>query len=153
LKLNSSCQFDGPIDVIGTANIHFDEYVRVGSDVQFGTEQSGHISLGKHVRINRGSTIFSYDSIKIGDYSLIGEYVTIRDANHGTQTDEKIKLQDHQIKSISIGNDVWIGRGACILPGVTIGDGSVIGANSVVTRSIESNSIAVGMPAKVIRKR
>ena len=152
-RVSSSVQFDGTLDIVGTANINVGEYSRIGNEVQLGTEQHGEISVGKHVRVNRGTTIFSYSSIAIGDYTIIGEFVTIRDANHGIRRGEHIKGQEHDTRPISIGQDVWIGRGACILPGVCIGDGSVVGANSVVTKSIPPNTIAAGVPARVLRER
>lgn len=151
--IGPTVQFDGAVEFVGTRNVTFGEYVRVGDDVQFGTEQNGTIAIGMHTRINRGSTIFSYDRISIGEYCLIGEFVTIRDANHGIEPGTRIKEQPHISEAIAIGHDVWIGRGVCVLPGVTIGDGAVIGANSVVTKSVPANVIAAGVPAKVIRER
>lgn len=148
-----SVQFDGIIHVVGSADISIDEYSRIGSSVELGTEENGCIEIGQKVRINRGTTIFSYDRIVIGDDTLIGEFVSIRDANHGIRVSKKINTQPHEAKEIIIGNDVWIGRGSVILPGVSIGDGSIIGANSVVTKTIPENVIAVGTPAKVIRTR
>ena len=151
--LNPTVQIDGKIDIVGTANIILDDYARIGDNVQLGTEEGGKISLGKHVRLNRGTTIFAYSEITIGDYSLIGEFVTIRDANHSIKRGEYIKTQGHDSKPVKIGNDVWIGRGVCILPGVTIGDGCIVGANSVVTKSFEPNMILAGIPAKVLKER
>lgn len=146
-------QIDGPIDIIGSGKIYMGKACRFSRHVELGTELSGKITLGDRIRINRGTTLFSYADIKIGDDSLIGEFVTIRDANHGIETGQKIREQAHHSTPIQIGSDVWIGRGSVILPGVTIGDHAVIGANSVVTHSIDANSIAVGSPAKVIKKR
>ena len=151
--LHSSVQFDGVPLVTGTANISLGRSSRIGALCELGTEEKGRIRLGRNVRLNRGATIFSYSDIQIGDHSLIGEFVTIRDANHGIEPGQLIRGQKHNSSAIRIGSDVWIGRGACILPGVEIGDGAVIGANSVVTRSIPAGAIAAGVPAKVIRQR
>lgn len=150
---HGSIQFDGRIDVVGSGNIHMGTQSRIGSDVEFGTEEKGTITIGANVRINRGTTIFAYESIHIGDHTLIGEFVSIRDANHGIAPGENIRSQDHIAKSIKLGKDVWIGRGSVILPGVEIGDHSIIGANSVVSRSIPAGTIALGSPAKPLRKR
>ena len=84
---------------------------------------------------------------------MIGEFATIRDANHGTEAGKTVHSQSHKAEAIQIGKDVWIGRGVAILPGVNIGDGSIVGANSVVTKSIPAGMIAVGSPANVIKKR
>ena len=79
--------------------------------------------------------------------------VQITDNNHTTDGNNLIKYQLSTIKSISIGQDCWIGSGAKILAGVTIGNGAVIGANSVVTKDIPPFAIAVGSPARVIKYR
>ena len=77
----------------------------------------------------------------------------IRDANHGMSCREPMRYQPHTSAPIHIDRDVWIGRGTCILPGVHIGEGSVIGANSVVNKNIPPYTVAAGIPAKVIKKR
>ncbi|UCD33762.1 MAG: acyltransferase, partial [Desulfobacterales bacterium] len=87
------------------------------------------------------------------DWTIVGEFVSIRDANHGMERGEPMRYQPHTSKPIRIGRDVWIARGSCILPGVTIGEGSIIAANSVVTKDIPPYSIAAGVPARVIKNR
>lgn len=152
-ELPASVQIDGLIHVAGTANIRIGEQSRISRDVELGTEEAGQINLGQNVRINRGTTVFAYQEISIGRDTLIGEFVTIRDANHAITAGTPIRTQGHEASPIHIGKDVWIGRGAVILPNVTIGDGSVIGANSVVTKDVAAGMIAVGSPAKAIRQR
>lgn len=144
---------DGSIRVTGTGNIHLGKRCRLGMDIELGTEEQGKITIGDDTRLNRGCTVVSYSQIDIGDFAIIGEFATIRDANHGMKLGEPMRYQPHDTRPIRIGRDVWIGRGCCILPGVSIGEGSVIGANSVCTRDIPPYSIAAGIPAKVIRKR
>jgi len=148
-----SIQFDGKINLVGTGNVSIGQRSRIGGDVEFGTEENGQIIIGNDVRINRGTTLVAYESISIGEKTLIGEFVSIRDANHGISSGQFIREQAHDVSGIRIGKDVWIGRGSVLLPGVVIGDHSIIGANSVVTKSIPPGFIAVGSPAKVIRKR
>ncbi|MEL6822485.1 MAG: acyltransferase [Calditrichota bacterium] len=149
----ASTQLDGPVRIHGSRRVKFGDHCRIGSHVELQTEEEGIITLGREVRLNRGTTICSYCEVTIGDYSLVGEFVSIRDANHGIEPDVLIRRQSHTSEPIHIGKDVWIGRGACLLPGIEIGDGAVIGANSVVTRSIPAGAIAVGTPAKVLRYR
>lgn len=151
--MDASVQCDGPVQVSGTGAITIGSRCRIGAHTELQANETGRIELGSDIRINRGCTIVSYARITIGDFAIIGEYVTIRDANHGMQTHEPMRYQPHVAEPISIGGDVWIGRGACILPGVKIGNGAVIGANSVVTRDIPELAIAAGMPAQVLRQR
>ena len=93
----------------------------------------------------------SYSAVTIGNDCLIGEYVSIRDADHGTEPGTPMRSQAHASAPIVIGDDVWIARGAVILKGVTIGSGAVVAANSVVNRDVEPNSIVGGVPARLLR--
>ena len=77
----------------------------------------------------------------------------IIDDNHRIKKGVNINLQDHDKAPIKIGNDVWIGAKAMILKGVTIGDGAIIAAGSIVTKNVESNAVYGGMPAKKISER
>lgn len=149
----ASTQFDGEVEVAGSGEVRLGEYCRLGPGVLLETRQQGRIALGSHVRVNQGCVFVAYRQVAIGDDCLIGEYVSIRDANHGLRAGRPMRLQEHDCAPIRIGCDVWIGRGACILPGVEIGDGAVIGANSVVTRSVPAGMVAAGVPARVLRPR
>jgi len=151
--MDFSVQCDGRVHVSGTANIHLGKRCRLGMETELRTMEKGKIHLGDDTRLNRGGTLTSYAEIFIDDFTIIGEFVSIRDANHGMERGEPMRYQEHTSKPIRIGRDVWVGRGSCILPGVTIGEGSVIGANSVVTRDVPPYSIAAGVPAKIIRER
>ena len=152
-NLNTSIQCDGNIHVTGTKNISIGSRCRLGTDLELRTMEHGIIELADDIRINRGCTITSYSNVSIGNFSIVGEYSSIRDANHGIKRDEPMRYQPHTSSPIEIGEDVWIGRGCCILPGVSIGNGSVIGANSVVTKDIPAGVIAAGVPAVVIKER
>ena len=151
--LDPSVQFDGSVTVLGTGNVKIGEKARIGDLAELTTNHEGVIRIGREVRLNRGATICAYTEVSIGDFSMVGEFVSIRDANHGIARGELVRSQPHDAKPIRIGSDVWVGRGACILPGVTIGDGAIIGANSIVTKDVPANCIAAGIPAKVIRER
>jgi len=152
-SVNATVQFDGRVDIVGTANISIGDFSRIGDGVQLGTEESGRLCIGEHVRVNRGTTIIAYGELTIGSHTLIGEFATVRDANHMIEKGKPIRYQPHEVKPVRIGSDVWIGRGVCVLPGVAIGDGCVVGANSVVATSLPPNAVAVGAPAKVVRER
>ncbi len=151
--MDFTVQCDGRVHVTGKGNVYLGKRCRLGMDVELQANDSGAIRLGDDVRINRGCTLTAYAQIIVGDLTIIGEFVSIRDANHGMRPDTPMRFQPHTAKTIEIGSDVWIGRGACILPGVTIGQGAVIGANSVVTNNIPPFVIAAGVPAKIIKTR
>ncbi len=146
-------QFDGRIRVEGKPRFEVGEYCRLGHNVFLETQEDGAIQLGTNVLLNTGCVVVSYSRITIGNDSLVGEYVTIRDANHGIALNGLIRLQPHDTSPITIGNDVWIGTGATILCGVTIGDGAVVAANSVVTKNVPPMTVVAGSPAAPIKKR
>ncbi len=146
-------QFDGPMRTAGRVRLQLGEHCRLGRDVFFETPGDGVIRIGDHTRINSGVFIVAYQEVCIGSNCLVGEYVSIRDANHGIAADHLIRTQPHDAAAIQIGNDVWIGCSAVILKGNQIGDGAVIGANSVVTKGCGPNEVVVGVPARQIRMR
>lgn len=112
------------------------------------------VTIGYNVFINRGVNITARAEITIGDDVLIGPNVVINSGMHNYRdVNLLIRDQGHKIEPINIGNDVWIGANTVIMPGVSIGAGSVIGAGAVVTRSIPPYSVAVGVPARVIKRR
>ena len=152
-SIPESTQFDGPVTATGSGHLRLGAHCRLGHGVEFDTTVAGQILIGERVRINSGTIIVSNSIVAIGDGSLIGEYVSIRDANHGTAAGVPIRAQAQTTVEIRIGRDVWIGRGCCILKGVTVGDGAVIGANSVVTRDIPAGLIYAGAPARQIGSR
>ena len=148
-----SSQFDGELQIIGTGNVTWGEHCRFGKGVVLETQSNGNIKLGDNVRINQGSIVASHNNVTIGNDCLIGEYCSIRDANHNFKVGEVIRSQSHSYAPITVGSDCWIGRGAVVLKGVTLNEGCVIGANSVVTKDIAENIVAVGIPAKELKGR
>ena len=115
----------------------------------FYTDCGKNIKIGKNVFINACCRFQDQGGIEIGDGSLIGHNTTIATLNHDFNPAKRQNLTPRPVK---IGKNVWIGSDCTILPGVTIGDGAIIGAGSVVTKSIPTNTIAVGNPARVIKK-
>ncbi|MBO5478795.1 MAG: acyltransferase [Clostridia bacterium] len=150
----------------GEKNIFIGDNFLCGKNVKIETweyynnEKTGMIprlSIGNNVSINDNCFISCLNEIKIGDGVLCGENVFICDNFHGKNSIEEIdtipiKRALWSKGPITIGNNSWIGRNVCIMPNVTIGNNCVIGANAVVTHDIPHNSIAAGVPAKVIKK-
>lgn len=111
------------------------------------------VSIGDRCLIGKGSGIVGHFSITIGNDVWTGHHVYITDQNHGYEdVSVPISRQSQPERAVIIGDGSWLGHGSIILPGVTIGEHVVIGANSVVTKDIPPFSVAVGSPARVIRK-
>lgn len=110
-----------------------------------------HISVGKRFFANFNLTVLDEALVTIGDDCFIGPNVGIYTACHSTDPDER-NSRCEWAKPVTIGNDCWIGGGVTILPGVTIGNRCTIGTGSVVVSDIPEGSIAVGNPAKVVKK-
>lgn len=148
--------------------------VSIGRKVTVMTPDDGKIILGDNVTISDfvilfaenarlqiddysgvgiGSHIVAMKSVTIGKFCLIAAYCVIRDMNHGMMNSIPMALQKQNMGSIFIGNDVWLGAHVVVTAGSKIGDGTVIGANAVVTSAIPENVVAAGVPAKPIRKR
>ncbi len=112
----------------------------------------GHgIRLGESVYINANCTFLDGAFITIGDHTLIGPNVQIYTPHHPIDHVQRREPKEYAFP-VTIGSDCWIGGGAIICPGVTIGNRCIIGAGSVVTKDIPDGSMAVGNPARVIRK-
>ena len=126
----------------------------------------GEISIGAHTWIGGNTIIRSAQKVTIGDYCLIADNVTIQDNNtHPLDCQQRRKYlekglrdwdidcwYDSEIAPVAIANNVWIGMNSIILKGVSIGEGAVVGAGSVVTKDVAAYSVVAGNPAQVIKK-
>src|SRR5690242_15848952 len=110
-----------------------------------------NIELGERVFFNFNCVVLDVMAVRIGDFTLFGPAVQIYTALHPVNAGER-RSGLELAKAVTIGSDVWVGGGAIICPGVTIGDRGVIGAGSVVTRDVPADSFAAGNPCRVIRK-
>ena len=109
-----------------------------------------HTHFGKNVYANFNLTLVDDTDIFVGDSVMLGPNVTVATAGHPIDPALRLKVGQFNIP-VHIGNNVWIGANSVILPGITIGDNSVIGAGSIVTKDIPENVVAVGNPCRVLR--
>lgn len=123
-------------------------------------DKSKKIELGNRIQLNDYVHISAVRSVVIGDDVLMASHVYISDNSHGsykgdeddTSPDIEPAKRPYYVAPVKIGNRVWIGEGAIIMPGVHIGDGAVIGAHSIVNKDVPPETIAVGGPARVVKR-
>ena len=114
----------------------------------------GIVSIGAKSVLGQECTISAYQHVSIGRECVIADRVMLIDFDHGmVEVERPIRLQGIYKRDVRVGNNVWIGYGACILRGVTIGDNAVIGTSAVVTKDVPANAVVAGVPARVIRMR
>lgn len=135
------------------AGIIFGDNVFIGRYTTIDIVKTGSLMLGNNISFTGFSYISSAKRVSIQQDVLIGEYVSIRDANHGMDKKQLIRKQQMEGEEIIIEQDVWVGRGAVILRGVHIESGSVIAANSVINNSYKPYSIIGGIPSKLLKTR
>jgi len=146
-----SVRVRGRVFVENHGDMSIGERVRIDgrmNPVEIVAWQGSRLTIGSGTFLNYGVSLSAHREVRIGRDCLIGNYVTIMDNDYH---DLKYRDRPGPSSPILIGDRVWIGIRSVVLRGVQIGDGSVIGAGSVVTSNIPPNSLAVGVPARVIR--
>jgi len=114
----------------------------------------GVVSIGAKTVLGQECTLSAFQHVSIGRECVIADRVMLIDFDHGTvEVDRPVRQQGIYKRDVRVGNNVWIGYGACILRGVTVGDNAVIGTNAVVTIDVPANAVVGGVPARVIRMR
>jgi acetyltransferase-like isoleucine patch superfamily enzyme len=148
---------DRSVVVLGMPELHGSRAITLGQrlylypGIYLETQAAGQINIGDDVVMSRGVHVVAFEGISIGAGSMIGEYASLRDANHRFGAAQDLRHSGHAAAPIKLGRNVWIGRGATVLAGVEIGDGAVVAANAVVTRSVPAGSVVGGVPARIIR--
>ncbi len=114
----------------------------------------GEVSIGAKTVMGQECTISAYQHVCIGRECIVADRVMLIDFDHGVvEVERPIRLQGIYKRDIRVGHNVWIGYGACVLRGVTIGNNSIVGTSAVVTQDVPENAVVAGVPARVIRMR
>lgn len=158
LIMGSNCFLDDAVLIFqdndgGSVKLGNAVHLHHGTFIQTGA--GGSVSIGANTHLQPRCQLSAYAGrINIGDEVEIAPCCAFYPYNHGTTASEPIRSQSLQSRGeIRVGDRAWLGYGVIVLDGVSIGEGAIIGAGSVVTRSIRANTIAAGNPAKVIRER
>lgn len=133
----------------GRIHIGSKSVIRTGAELKV----DGKLKIGHRVLIGAWTTLSVLDELHIGDDCLLAERVSIRDHDHRfEQPSVPVADQGYRVATIRLGNNVWLGAGVTLLKGVSLGDGCVVGANAVVTRSFPAGCVLAGVPARVIQQ-
>jgi acetyltransferase-like isoleucine patch superfamily enzyme len=135
------------------ASIGFGRFVWIGDGTKIRCHE-GRVEIGAKTVMGQECTISAYRHVKIGEQCVIADRTMFIDFDHGVvETERPIRQQGIYMKDVTVGSNVWIGYGACILRGVSVGDNSIVGTNSVVTKDVPANAVVGGVPARVLRMR
>ncbi len=135
------------------ARLHIGRWAWVGHGTKLRVHE-GEVRIGAKTVMGQECTISAYQHVSIGRECIVADRVMLIDFDHGVvEAERPIRLQGIYKRDVRVGHNVWIGYGACLLRGVTVGENSVIGTSSVVTRDVPANAVVGGVPARVIRMR
>lgn len=141
------------LEVARKGVIRFGRFVWVGDGTKIRCHE-GVVEIGNKTVMGQECTISAYQRVRIGEECVIADRAMFIDFDHGiVEVERPIRKQGIYKRDVEVGNNVWIGYGACILRGVSVGDNSVIGTNSVVTKDVPTNAVVGGIPARIIRMR
>lgn len=160
IQIGAGCRFKNPQCIQIGKNFHAGKNLTIEAWIDYKNYKFSHlpsIVIGNNVSVMRNCQLSAAVKISIGNGVLFGDNVFVTDNSHGQGIRSELDISPVDrclyVKGpVSISDNVWIGRNVCIMPGVTIGKGTIIGANAVVTKNIPAYSIAVGVPAKVVKQ-
>jgi acetyltransferase-like isoleucine patch superfamily enzyme len=161
LRYGPRLQTDGPCFVCAGVKLEIgrNAVLRLGrwSWIGHGSKirvHEGEVSIGAKTVMGQECTISAYQHVAIGRECIIADRVMLIDFDHGVvEVERPIRLQGIYKRDVNVGPNVWIGYGACVLRGVSVGENSVIGTSAVVAKDVPANAVVGGVPARVLRMR
>ena len=141
------------LQIARKGSIRFGRFVWIGDGTKIRCHE-GVVEIGSKTVMGQECTISAYQRVRIGEECVIADRAMFIDFDHGVvEVERPIRVQGIYKRDVEVGSNVWIGYGACVLRGVSVGDNSIVGTNSVVTRDVPANAVVAGIPARVIRMR
>ncbi len=148
--------FLGPrleLEIARKARVDFGRFVWIGHGTKIRCHE-GVVEIGAKTVMGQECTISAYKRVRIGEQCVIADRAMFIDFDHGVvEVERPIRVQGIYTRDVEVGSNVWIGYGACILRGVSVGDNSIVGTNSVVTKDVPANAVVAGVPARIVRMR
>ena len=155
LETDGPCFVGGSVSIeIGrTAKLSLGRWSWIGQGCKLRVHE-GTVSIGAKSVLGQECTISAYQNVSIGRECIIADRSMLIDFDHGmVEVERPIREQGIYKRDVRVGHNVWLGYGACVLRGVTVGDNSVIGTYAVVNKDVPDNAVVAGIPAQVIRMR
>jgi acetyltransferase-like isoleucine patch superfamily enzyme len=133
--------------------VDFGRFVWIGHGTKIRCHE-GVVEIGAKTVMGQECTISAYKRVRIGEQCVIADRAMFIDFDHGVvEVERPIRQQGIYTREVEVGSNVWIGYGACVLRGVSVGDNSIVGTNSVVTKDVPANAVVAGVPARIVRMR
>ena len=141
------------IEIARRGEVRFGRFVWIGDRSKIRCHE-GVVEIGDKTVMGQECTISAYQRVRIGQQCVIADRAMFIDFDHGVvEVERPIRLQGIYKRDVEVGSNVWIGYGACILRGVRVGDNSIVGTNTVVTKDVPANAVVAGVPARIVRMR
>ncbi len=161
LRFRGRLQTDGPafigpgvtLEIGPGATLRLGRWSWIGHGTKIRVHE-GEVFIGAKTVLGQDCTISSYQHVALGRECIVADRVMLIDFDHGvTEVERPIRLQGIYKRDVDVGDNVWLGYGACVLRGVRIGDNAIVGTSAVVTHDVDANAVVGGVPARVIRTR
>ncbi len=144
---------DLELEIGKRATIRFGRFAWIGDGTKIRCHE-GEVEIGSKTVLGQEVTISAYQHVRIGEQCVVADRAMFIDFDHGvTEVERPIRVQGIYKRDVDVGANVWVGYGACVLRGVRVGDNSILGTNTVVTRDVPANAVVAGAPARLLRMR